>query len=156
MKFVYEAPSKFSQTGYIIGKLIPRSSDSNPLIRKSSLHCIDLVLSIASKFESHFDGNESLEDMHLKFQKIEQTIETDDQKVFAFFNNIFCEIIWETICLYNTQHVSHYANSFSTLCTLVQGQIYEKNTFLCSCSSFCRLKNKIIRLDKSGNLHQAR
>lgn len=53
MKFAYEAPSKFGQTGFILGRIIPRCTDPNITIRLVAVECVRLVLCIAARYEGH-------------------------------------------------------------------------------------------------------
>ena len=50
MKFAYEGPSTFGQTGFILAKIVPRCADPNKTIRKVAVECVCLMLCIANRY----------------------------------------------------------------------------------------------------------
>lgn len=50
VKFAYEGPTTFGQTGLILARIIPRCTDPNKNTRKIAIECVCLVLCIAGRY----------------------------------------------------------------------------------------------------------
>ncbi|XP_075211694.1 maestro heat like repeat family protein c11.1 isoform X2 [Lycorma delicatula] len=59
MKFTYDAPSKFAQSGQMLGRIVVRCMDSESDVRKPSLACARLILLITAKYEGLSVGSDS-------------------------------------------------------------------------------------------------
>lgn len=59
MKFTYDAPSKFSQSGQMLGRIVVRCMDSESDVRKPSLACTKLILLITAKYEGLSIGTDN-------------------------------------------------------------------------------------------------
>lgn len=52
VKMGYEAPSKFNQTGNMLGKIIPRCIDSNATVRQTAVEILKRILEISCMYET--------------------------------------------------------------------------------------------------------
>ncbi|XP_039279255.1 maestro heat-like repeat-containing protein family member 1 isoform X2 [Nilaparvata lugens] len=68
MRFTYDAPSKFAQSGQMLGKIVVRCMDQEVEVRKLALHCARLILLITAKYEGLAAGSDC--DIEEKFQSI--------------------------------------------------------------------------------------
>ncbi|CAH1975454.1 unnamed protein product [Acanthoscelides obtectus] len=76
MKFAYDCPSTFGQTGFLLAKVVPRCTDCNRKIRKVAVECICLILCIAARYEGHMKDHDKV--LSNSLQHIQQQIDTDD------------------------------------------------------------------------------
>lgn len=79
MKFAYECPTTFGQTGILLAHIIPRCLDSNKNIRKIAIECLSLVLCIAARYEGHMRDHDK--QLSNSLQHIQKQIDTDDPKL---------------------------------------------------------------------------
>lgn len=75
MKFTYS----FNQTGFLLGKIIPRCTDPNKNIRKIAVECVYLVLCIANRSEGRMRDYDK--QLHNSLFNVLENIETDEPKV---------------------------------------------------------------------------
>ncbi|KAL3282132.1 hypothetical protein HHI36_005326 [Cryptolaemus montrouzieri] len=92
MKFAYDCPNNFSQTGLLISRIVPRCTDSNKNIRKVAVENLCLVLCIASRYEGHMRDHDKI--LSNSMQYIHQQIEQQDPKLIynltTDLSNIIC------------------------------------------------------------------
>ncbi|RZF41045.1 hypothetical protein LSTR_LSTR002677 [Laodelphax striatellus] len=78
MRFTYDAPSKFAQSGQMLGKIVVRCMDQEIEVRKLALHCARLILLITAKYEGLAAGSDC--DIEEKFQSISAS---DEKNIYA-------------------------------------------------------------------------
>ncbi|KAJ8930968.1 hypothetical protein NQ314_016182 [Rhamnusium bicolor] len=91
MKFAYDCPSSFGQTGFLLAKIVPRCTDSNKNIRKVSVECLCLVLCIASRYEGHMRDQDKV--LSNSLQHIQQQIDCDEPKLLYNLTSDLAHII---------------------------------------------------------------
>lgn len=74
VKFAYN----FNQTGFLLGKIIPRCTDPNVNIRKIAVECVCLVLCIANRYEGRMRDYDK--QLHNSLFNILENIDTEDPK----------------------------------------------------------------------------
>nr|CAI5839463.1 unnamed protein product [Callosobruchus analis] len=79
MKFAYDCPTSFGQTGFLLAKVVPRCTDSNKKIRKVAVECICLILCIAARYEGHMRDHDKV--LSNSLQHVQQQIDSDDPKL---------------------------------------------------------------------------
>ncbi|XP_055615310.1 maestro heat-like repeat-containing protein family member 1 isoform X2 [Toxorhynchites rutilus septentrionalis] len=79
MKIGFEAPSKFNQTGSLLGKIIPRCIDSNATVRQTAIEVLKKILEIACIYETLTIADERI-DWIKELDQIRDEIVTDDPK----------------------------------------------------------------------------
>lgn len=79
MKIGYEAPSKFNQTGSLLGKIIPRCIDSNATVRQTAIDVLKKILEIACIYETLTIADNRV-DWVKELDSIRDEIVTDDAK----------------------------------------------------------------------------
>nr|CAD7435661.1 unnamed protein product [Timema monikensis] len=72
----YESPSKFTQTGLLLGRLVPRCTDPCLPVRPRAVECVCLVLQLASRYEGHLADHDN--DTTGALENIQQQIVTED------------------------------------------------------------------------------
>ncbi|XP_075158391.1 maestro heat like repeat family protein c11.1 isoform X1 [Haematobia irritans] len=79
MKIGCEAPSKFNQTGQMLGKIVPRCIDSNGTVRQVSVDILQKTLEIACIYET-LTIADSETDWVKEIEIVKEQIITDDPK----------------------------------------------------------------------------
>lgn len=79
MKIGCEAPSKFNQTGQMLGKIVPRCIDSNGTVRQVSVDILQKTLEIACIYET-LTIADSETDWVKEIELVKEQIITDDPK----------------------------------------------------------------------------
>lgn len=79
MKIGCEAPSKFNQTGQMLGKIVPRCIDSNGTVRQVSVDILQKTLEIACIYET-LTIADSTTDWIKEIEMVKEQIITDDPK----------------------------------------------------------------------------
>ncbi|XP_055537388.1 maestro heat-like repeat-containing protein family member 1 isoform X2 [Wyeomyia smithii] len=79
MKIGCEAPSKFNQTGSLLGKIIPRCIDSNATVRQTAIEVLKKILEIACIYETLTIADNRI-DWVKELDQIRDEIITDDAK----------------------------------------------------------------------------
>ncbi|XP_041764135.1 maestro heat-like repeat-containing protein family member 1 [Anopheles merus] len=79
MKIGCEAPSKFNQTGSMLGKMVPRCIDSNATVRQTAVDVLKKILEIACVYETLTVADSSVEWVG-ELDRIRDEIVTDDAK----------------------------------------------------------------------------
>ncbi|XP_052871760.1 maestro heat-like repeat-containing protein family member 1 [Anopheles cruzii] len=74
-----EGPSKFNQTGSMLGKIIPRCIDSNATVRQTAVEVLTKILEIAYIYETVTVADDRVEWL-VELKKIHDEIVTDDPK----------------------------------------------------------------------------
>lgn len=74
-----EAPSKFNQSGTMLGKIIPRCIDSNATVRQTSIEILRKILEITCIYDTLTIADSQM-DWIRDLQKIRDEIVTDDPK----------------------------------------------------------------------------
>ncbi|XP_063232625.1 maestro heat-like repeat-containing protein family member 1 isoform X2 [Bacillus rossius redtenbacheri] len=76
LKFGYEAPSRFSQTGHMLGCVVPRCTDPSLAVRQKAVDCVRLVLCVAARYEGqHADHDNNLTSA---LSSVQERVLTDD------------------------------------------------------------------------------
>lgn len=102
MKFAYETPSKFGQTGFILGRIIPRCTDPNTSIRLVALECVRLVLCIAARYEGHMsDYNNEIGN---RLQALQTDIISSNPKILYNVTLELAKIIAEFLPPFQLMH----------------------------------------------------
>ncbi|EFA03008.2 maestro heat-like repeat-containing protein family member 1 [Tribolium castaneum] len=91
MKFAYDCPTTFGQTGSLLAKIVPRCTDPNKNIRKVATECLCLVLCIASRYEGHMRDHDK--QLSNSMQHIQQQIDSDDPKLLYNLTSDLAHII---------------------------------------------------------------
>lgn len=88
MKIGCEAPSKFHQTGFMLGKVVPRCIDSSGRVREICVNVLKKILELACIYETLTIPNESMSWM-VDLQRIREniTVENNDQ-IISMANEI--------------------------------------------------------------------
>ncbi|CAG9858443.1 unnamed protein product [Phyllotreta striolata] len=91
MKFAYECPTTFGQTGFLLSKVIPRCTDPNKNIRKVAVECLSLILCIAARYEGHMRDHDKI--LSNSLQHIQQQIDSDEPKLLYNLTSDLAHII---------------------------------------------------------------
>lgn len=102
MKFAYEGPTTFGQTGFLLARIIPRCTDPNNTIRKVAVECACLVLCIAGRYEGHMQDNDKL--MQNALQNVRSNIDTNDPKVLFDLTTDLANVIANNIPKHQLPH----------------------------------------------------
>lgn len=88
MKIGCEAPSKFNQTGQMLGKIVPRCIDSNGTVRQVSVDILQKTLEIACIYETLTIADSST-DWIKEIELVKEQIITDDpQEIYNLAGEI--------------------------------------------------------------------
>lgn len=79
MKIGCEAPSKFNQTGAMLGKMVPRCIDSNATVRQTSVDILKRILEISCIYETLSIADDNV-DWVKDLDVVRKEIVTDDPK----------------------------------------------------------------------------
>lgn len=102
MKFAYETPSKFGQTGFILGRIIPRCTDPNISLRLVALECVRLILCIAARYEGHMsDYNNEIAN---QLMSLKTDIISSNPKVLYQITSDMAKIIAEYLPQFQQMH----------------------------------------------------
>ncbi|XP_045471667.1 maestro heat-like repeat-containing protein family member 1 [Harmonia axyridis] len=92
MKFAYDCPNNFTQTGLLLSRIVPRCTDSVTNIRKVAVENLCLILCIASRYEGHMRDHDKI--LSNSMQYIQQQIDQRDPKLLysltTDLSNILC------------------------------------------------------------------
>lgn len=102
MKFAYEAPSQFGQTGFILGRLVPRCTDPNTNIRLVALECVRLVLCIAARYEGHMSDYNN--EIGTSLDSLRQDIETNDPKLLFSITSDLAKVVSKYLPHFQLMH----------------------------------------------------
>ncbi|KAJ6639089.1 Maestro heat-like repeat-containing protein family member 1 [Pseudolycoriella hygida] len=92
VKIGCEAPSKFNQTGAMLGKIVPRCIDSNATVRQISIDILQKILEISCIYES-LTIADSETDWVKELHRIRNEIITDDPKEIYILASDIARII---------------------------------------------------------------
>lgn len=92
MKIGCEAPSKFNQSGTMIGKIVPRCIDSNASVRQLSVDVLKHILEISYVYETLTIADHNA-DWFKELSAIREDIVTDDAKEIYQITNDISRII---------------------------------------------------------------
>ncbi|XP_068084667.1 maestro heat-like repeat-containing protein family member 1 [Anabrus simplex] len=76
MKFGFETPSKFGQTGLMLGRIVPRCTDPSMKVRRAAITCVRLVLCLAARYEGHMSDYDN--DLTSALAQVQSDIQTND------------------------------------------------------------------------------
>lgn len=79
MKIGCEAPSKFHQTGAMLGKIVPRTIDTSARVRETSVNILKKILEIACIYETLTIPDQNM-DWVKELQSIKEQITIDNNK----------------------------------------------------------------------------
>ncbi|CAG9840062.1 unnamed protein product [Diabrotica balteata] len=91
MKFAYECPTTFGQTGFLLSKVVPRCTDPNKNIRKVAVECLCIILCIAARYEGHMRDHDKV--LSNSLQHIHQQIDSDEPKLLYNLTSDLAHII---------------------------------------------------------------
>lgn len=98
MKFAYESPSTFSQTGLLLGRIIPRCTDPNKNIRKIAVECVWLVLCIANRYEGRMrDYDKQLQN---SLSNVLENIDTEEPKTLFNLTTDLAHVVSSNIPIF--------------------------------------------------------
>lgn len=92
MKLGGEAPSKFNQTGQMLGKIVPRCIDSNGTVRQVSVEILQKTLEISCIYET-LTIADSETDWMKEIELVKEQIITDDPKLIYNLAGSIAKII---------------------------------------------------------------
>ncbi|KFB39654.1 AGAP000273-PA-like protein [Anopheles sinensis] len=99
MKIGCEAPSKFNQTGSMLGKIIPRCIDSNATVRQTAVEVLKKILEIACVYETLTVADSSVQWV-AELDRIHEEIVTDDAKDIYRIASELAQIIAQRLSNY--------------------------------------------------------
>uniref|UniRef100_A0AAG5DWB8 Maestro heat-like repeat-containing protein family member 1 n=2 Tax=Anopheles atroparvus TaxID=41427 RepID=A0AAG5DWB8_ANOAO len=99
MKIGCEAPSKFNQTGSMLGKIIPRCIDSNATVRQTAVEVLKKILEIACVYETLTVADSSVQWVS-ELDRIHEEIVTDDAKDIYRIASELAQIIAQRLSSY--------------------------------------------------------
>lgn len=102
MKFAYDCPSTFGQTGSLLAHIVPRCTDPNKNIRKIAIECICLVLCIAARYEGHMKDHDKV--LSNSLQHIQHQIDSDDPKLLYNLTSDLAHVICLNIPQFQLVH----------------------------------------------------
>ncbi|ETN63752.1 hypothetical protein AND_004522 [Anopheles darlingi] len=102
MKIGCEGPSKFNQTGSMLGKIIPRCIDSNATVRQTGVEVLTKILEIAHVYETVTVADDRVDWMQ-ELNRIHSEIVTDDPKEIYRIAGELARIVAQ--CLSSYQYV---------------------------------------------------
>ncbi|KAG5897176.1 hypothetical protein JTB14_022538 [Gonioctena quinquepunctata] len=102
MKFAYESPTSFGQTGYLLAKVVPRCTDPNKNIRKVAIECLCLILCIAARYEGHMREHDKV--LSNSLQHIQQQIDSDDPKLLYNLTSDLAHIVYLNLSPFQLIH----------------------------------------------------
>ncbi|KAJ8916184.1 hypothetical protein NQ315_016323 [Exocentrus adspersus] len=91
MKFAYDSPSSFGQTGFLLARVVPRCTDPNKNIRRVAVDCLCLVLCIAARYEGHMRDHDKV--LSNSLQHVQQQIESDEPRLLYNLTSDLAHII---------------------------------------------------------------
>ncbi|XP_017784468.1 PREDICTED: maestro heat-like repeat-containing protein family member 1 [Nicrophorus vespilloides] len=102
MKFAYEGPSTFGQTGIILARVVPRCTDPNKNTRKVAVECVCLMLCISGRYEGHMRDNDKV--LSNSLLHVQEQIDTEDPKLLFNLITELATIIGNNIPKYQLGH----------------------------------------------------
>nr|CAD7453186.1 unnamed protein product [Timema tahoe] len=100
----YESPSKFTQTGLLLGRLVPRCTDPCLPVRPLAVECVCLVLQLASRYEGHLADHDN--DTTGALETIRQQIVTEDPSALFKVTGELARIICGKLPHFQLMHFS--------------------------------------------------
>nr|CAD7601307.1 unnamed protein product [Timema genevievae] len=100
----YESPSKFTQTGLLLGRLVPRCTDPCLPVRPLAVECVCLVLQLASRYEGHLADHDN--DTTGALETIRQQIVTEDPAALFKVTGELARIICGKLPHFQLMHFS--------------------------------------------------
>nr|CAD7202277.1 unnamed protein product [Timema douglasi] len=100
----YESPSKFTQTGLLLGRLVPRCTDPCLPVRPRAVECVCLVLQLASRYEGHLADHDN--DTTGALENIRQQIVTEDPSALFKVTGELARIICGKLPHFQLMHFS--------------------------------------------------
>ncbi|XP_076271212.1 maestro heat like repeat family protein c11.1 isoform X2 [Rhynchophorus ferrugineus] len=102
IKFAYDCPHAFHQTGMFLAKVVPRCNDSNSNIKKIAVDCVCLILCIAARYEGHMKDHDKI--LSNSIQHIQKSIEINDPKHVFNLTADLAEIICQNLPQFQLIH----------------------------------------------------
>lgn len=102
MKIGCEAPSKFNQTGAMLGRMVPRCIDTNARVRETSIDILKQILEISCIYETLTIADDEV-DWVRDLDAVKKDIVTDDAKEIYRIAGEIARII--SVRLSNFQHL---------------------------------------------------
>ncbi|XP_069674813.1 maestro heat-like repeat-containing protein family member 1 isoform X2 [Periplaneta americana] len=91
INFGYEAPTKFSQSGLILGRVVPRCTDPSMSVRQEAIDCVRLVLCLAARYEGHMADHDN--DHANDLSRVREKVQTEDPNELFKVTNELAKII---------------------------------------------------------------
>ncbi|XP_067641697.1 maestro heat-like repeat-containing protein family member 1 [Eurosta solidaginis] len=113
MKIGCEAPSKFNQTGQMLGKIVPRCIDSNGTVRQVSVDILQKTLEISCIYETLTVAN-SETDWVKEIELVKEQMITDDPKIIYNLAGEIAKII--ALHMSNFQYLQFCKTLLQGLC----------------------------------------
>nr|XP_022903178.1 maestro heat-like repeat-containing protein family member 1 [Onthophagus taurus] len=139
VKFAYEGPSTFGQTGLILARIIPRCTDPNKTARKVALDCVCLILSIAGRYEGKMRDHDK--QLSNSLMHVQEQITTEDPKLLFNLTTDLANCVSMNIPKFQIGHFAEY---------LIDGLLDVENS---SSNGTSVVLNNLFKL-KGGDLQQ--
>ncbi|KAJ4431384.1 hypothetical protein ANN_19981 [Periplaneta americana] len=106
INFGYEAPTKFSQSGLILGRVVPRCTDPSMSVRQEAIDCVRLVLCLAARYEGHMADHDN--DHANDLSRVREKVQTEDpNELFKVTNELAKVSPWSVSV--TTKYFVHYS-----------------------------------------------
>ncbi|KAK5646733.1 hypothetical protein RI129_005197 [Pyrocoelia pectoralis] len=93
VKFAYEAPTSFTQSGFLLARVVPRCTDPNRTIRKVGVETLRLILCITARYEGHLRDYD--ENIKQSLAAIQEEIDSDKPKILFNLTTDLSNVIVE-------------------------------------------------------------
>ncbi|KAK4880533.1 hypothetical protein RN001_008679 [Aquatica leii] len=93
VKFAYNTPTTFSQSGFLLARIVPRCTDPNKTVRKVGVETLRLILCITARYEGHMRDYDKIISKSLK--NVQEDIESEKPKVLFNLTTDLANVIVE-------------------------------------------------------------
>ncbi|KAF5275577.1 hypothetical protein FQA39_LY06689 [Lamprigera yunnana] len=93
VRFAYEGPTTFSQSGFLLARVVPRCTDPNRTIRKVGVETLRLILCITARYEGHMRDHDKVISQSL--QSVQEQIDSEKPKVLFNLTTDLANVIIE-------------------------------------------------------------
>lgn len=106
VKFGYEAPTSFTQSGFLLARVVPRCTDPNRAIRKVAVETLRLILCITARYEGHVRDYDQI--IKQSLVRIQEEIDSSKPKVLFNLTTDLSNVIVEHLPSMQLPHfISH-------------------------------------------------
>ncbi|KAF5298497.1 hypothetical protein FQR65_LT01276 [Abscondita terminalis] len=93
VKFAYDSPTTFSQSGFLLARIVPRCTDPNKTVRKVGAETLRLILCITARYDGHMRDYDRIITQSLA--NIQEEIESEKPKVLFNLTTDLANVIVE-------------------------------------------------------------